>query len=380
MKTLAIALGGTDGGVSGIGRYVGAVLPRLRARAERSGVRLVALGTRAELGAYTEALRGIGTQQIPDACDSPAVSALWHLGFADAAARRAGADTLLLPAANRRATLVRGLRTVAVVHDLAQLHVARKYDVARMTYVRWVLRGALRAADVLVAVSGATRTDLVRIGCDEARMRVVHNGVDVVAFGDATRAQARAAAARERFALREPYLLYPARLEHPGKNHARLLAAFASSAVLAKHQLVLTGKDWGALALIRSETQRLGLEARVRLLGHVDDEALYGLLAGADAVAVLGLHEGFGLPALEALAAARPVVASSTGALREVAGPLAAYCDPFQVDSIARALERAVTDAALRQRVADEGPARAASFGWERTADGLFDACLGRAA
>jgi len=104
----------------------------------------------------------------------------------------------------------------------------------------------------------------------------------------------------------------------------------------------------------------------------VADEVLPGLVAGADAVVMVGLHEGFGLPALEALASGRPVVASRSGALPEVVGPLSASCDPWDEGSIKEALDRALTDEALLRRARLDGPAWAARFSWESTADSLF--------
>jgi glycosyltransferase involved in cell wall biosynthesis len=170
-------------------------------------------------------------------------------------------------------------------------------------------------------------------------------------------------------------LLYPARLEHPGKNHLRLLNAYAASAVRASHQLVLAGADWGAEVLIRAEVTRLGLGERVRLLGYVPDELLPGLYAGAAAVVMVGLCEGFGLPALEGLAAGRPVVAARTGALPEVMADLGVLCHPLDCQDMAAALERAVRDEHLASRVRAAGPAHARQLGWERTCEGLLAVC-----
>jgi glycosyltransferase involved in cell wall biosynthesis len=111
----------------------------------------------------------------------------------------------------------------------------------------------------------------------------------------------------------------------------------------------------------------------------VPDEVLPKLLAGANSVAMVGLREGFGLPALEALATGRPVFASNTGALPEVVGDLGALCDPFSEDSIREALDRTVGDQDLRARVVSEGPASARERGWGATAQKLVEICLAAA-
>lgn len=374
---VAIALGGTDLGKSGIGTYVKAVLPRLSASLRAQGGSLVALGTSDELAAYDRLLEGTERVVLPGALRAAGPNAAWHLLRAGDAARRARADVLLLPAANRRLTARSRVPTVQVVHDLAQLHVPAKYDALRMFYVRRVVIAALGTATVLVAVSGATARDLRHaLGRRSPPIRVVPNGVEHERFAPSTGdADPRVAAARAHTGIVGPYLLYAARLEHPGKNHLRLVRAFASSRARDTHVLALAGGDWGAREQILELVDRRGLADRVKLLGFVPDEILPGLVAGADAVAMLGLHEGFGLPALEALAAGRPVLASRTGALPEVVGSLAALCDPHDDASVRDALERALFDEALRARAHAEGPDWARSHDWQRTADGVLDAC-----
>jgi glycosyltransferase involved in cell wall biosynthesis len=102
----------------------------------------------------------------------------------------------------------------------------------------------------------------------------------------------------------------------------------------------------------------------MRSLGHVPDEHLPGLYAGASAFVLPSWHEGFGLTCLEAMACAVPVVAARAGALPETCGDAARYADPADPDAIARAVEEAIDDDALRKA----GPPRAAQFTWERTA------------
>jgi glycosyltransferase involved in cell wall biosynthesis len=371
---VAIALGGTDRGLSGIGVYVRAVLPRLTEKVRDGGGSVVVLGTKADLDAYDTG--SAERAKVHDGFDHPAASAAWHLLQAGPAARRAGASVLLLPAANRRMTFLSPVPTVAVVHDLAQLRVQKKYDPLRMVYVNQVLTRTLRRASALVAPSRATRDDIVRaLGIPEGSIRVVSNGVDLERFAPVPEGSPEIERARKHAGLEGPYLLYPSRLEHPGKNHVRLLRAFAASRAVKTHTLALAGKDWGAEGLIRAEIAALGLDQKVRLLGFVPDAVLPGLVAGADAVIMVGLHEGFGLPALEAIAAGRALVASSSGALPEVVGPLAALCDPLDEKAMSEAIDRALYDSELRARVLREGPAWAAQFGWDNTAGGLFDAC-----
>ena len=374
---LAFALAGTDRGKSGIGVYVQEVLPRLARAVREAGGTVRAIGSPRDVDAYRDALdaAAVAATTLPHATDGAAASALYHLALLGRVVRNDRADVLLLPAANRRLVVRSSVPTVAVVHDLAQLHVARKYDPARQAYVRFVVARALRRADRLVAVSEATRRDLAAI-VPHAAIDVVPNGVDHARFPAMQEDDPRVVDARSAAGVGEtPYLLYTSRLEHPGKNHLRLLRAFAASRARESHVLVLAGRDWGAEQLIRDEQARLSLGDRVRLIGFVTDAHLPGLVAGASAVCMVGLREGFGLPALEALSAGRPVISASTGALPEVVGDLGAVCDPFDERAIRGAIERALFDQAFRARVSEAGPRRAAERSWDRTAEGLLRAC-----
>ena len=156
----------------------------------------------------------------------------------------------------------------------------------------------------------------------------------------------------------------------------RLLRAFARTEAARGHELVLAGPAWGGEDVIAAEIATLALGDRVRLLGRVSDELVRALTCGAAAVAMVGLREGFGLPALEALACGTPVLAARAGALPEVTGELGILCDPLDERSIADGLTRVLADEAHRARVRAEGPAWAALHDWNHTASALLDACV----
>lgn len=370
---LALALGGSDHGRSGIGVYVDRILPRIRQQLERSRGTLVAIGTELDRAAFGHHLQDVEFQTAP--VDQPGPSAAWYLAAVSHAAKRANADVLLLPAANRRTSLVPLLPTVSVVHDLAQLHVANKYDRLRMFYFRQVMIPSLRLATRLVTVSHATKRDVIEVlGGKAPPIDVVWNGVEAERFApmlDDTDGRR----VRTQLDLTEPYFLYAARFEHPGKNHVRLIRAFKQSGLFRDYTLALAGKDWGGEPLARETVREEGLESRVRFLGFVADEVVPPLVRGASLVLMAGLHEGFGLPALEACAAGVPTCASNTGALPEVVGEFGLLFDPLSERSIADAMTHAVGDEELAERVQSEGPQYAAEHSWDATAEGLLRAC-----
>ncbi len=367
---VAIPVGGTDAGRSGLGTYVKEILPRVAARLEEQGHHAEIYGTSAELEAYASAIGNVRTHVIDGPIASPAASALWHMTLFTRAARRDGADVVLWPAANRRTDLAAALPSVAVVHDLAPLRLKNKYGILRDLYARKFVLTSLSRATRLVAISNATRKDLLDYLGENVAVSVAPNGVDAKRFSPASREVERPVWMPERS------IVYVSRLEHPGKNHLRLVQAFAQSEAAKTHSLILAGDDWGARSMIETEVARLALGSRVILPGRVSERDLAPMLAHADAAVMLGLHEGFGLPALEAIACGTPVLASSTGALPEVVGELGVLVDPLSVDAIQVGLDRVVTSGALRELVREQGPIWARTFTWESTADALVSACI----
>src|SRR4029450_11417888 len=116
--------------------------------------------------------------------------------------------------------------------------------------------------------------------------------------------------------------------------------------------------------LVRALIEPRRLEPRVTVLGHVPDDALPALYQAADVFTLPSLHEGFGLPVLEAMACGTPVVTSNVSALPGVAGDAAGPVDPYDVDAIAGALVRVLADAEHAAELRRRGPVRAASFTW----------------
>jgi glycosyltransferase involved in cell wall biosynthesis len=341
---------------------------------EQQGGRMTVLGNRHELAAYADALDSpvISTRMVPNL--APAFEAAYHLVQVSRIAKEVGANCLLLLAGNRRLVASSSMPCVAVVHDLAQLEVSGKYDALRMVYVSKVLCGLLARVTRLVAVSDTTRQRMVEaLDLSSDDVRVIHNGIDHGRFQ--LEASSDGPALSSTLDGDVPYILYSSRLEHPGKNHERLLRAFAQSSLRIGHQLVFAGKDWGAQAHLEAVACELGIREKVRFLGYVSDEVLPVLVRNASAVTMVGLCEGFGLPAVEALACGTPLVASNTGALPEVTGGLAELCDPFSVESIRGALERVVDGHDIRERTREQGPPWAAQFSWNRAGASLLDVC-----
>lgn len=235
--------------------------------------------------------------------------------------------------------------------------------------VHLLTRLAIRAARRIVTLSADARDDLAsRFGVDPERITVTHAGVDARFRPQSADA---VAAMREALGLPARYVLYVG-IDKPHKNLVRLVEAW--------HGLGSTGRPGGAPAetlvlagrrdprypdaAVRADT----LAADVRFLGPVDDEHLPALYSGATLFVLPSLIEGFGLPALEAMACGTPVACARAGSLPEVVGDAAALFDPRDTDAIATTLGRLLDDPAERRARAEQGLRRAAGFTWSRTA------------
>jgi len=255
---------------------------------------------------------------------------------------------------------------VTTVHDLVPFRLPGLVPARHRWAVRCLLGGAVRRASRVIAVSETTRGELL------ARYRLPPTRVVVVPEAAAPHfvppPPPALAAARARYGLARPYVLFVGVLE-PKKNLDVLLDAVAllrRARAWGETELVVVGAPgWGPDPARR--VPALGLDGAVRFVGAAPDADLPALYGGALAFAFPSLWEGFGLPALEAMAAGVPVVASNRGALPEVTAGAALLVDPAPAP-LAAALARLLAEPALRERLRAAGLARAAEFSWERTA------------
>jgi glycosyltransferase involved in cell wall biosynthesis len=194
--------------------------------------------------------------------------------------------------------------------------------------------------------------------------------------------QAEAAGACAHLNLPERFLLFVSTIE-PRKNLPRLLEAYAEALPqLQDIGLVLGGRRGWMFEAVFETIDRLELGGRVQLLDYVDDKLLPSLYNLAWAFVYPSIYEGFGFPALEALACGTPVLTADNSSLPEVVGDAAVLVRADDVHSIARGLVQIVNDQALRRRLQTGGPERARLFRWETAADQILEryAAVGNAA
>jgi glycosyltransferase involved in cell wall biosynthesis len=290
---------------------------------------------------------------------------LWtHARLSWEMARRSP-DVLWVPA--HVLPLVHPRRSVVTIHDLGYLYHPASYLLRHRLYLRLSTAWSARAATHLITVSAVTKADLVREhGVRPDKVTVVYSGVD-------TRFQPQVdqvvlTEVRQRYGIPGPYVLYVGTLQ-PRKNLVRLVEAFSQVAQEDETlRLVLAGRKGWLYDDIFATVARLGLTDRVVFTGYVPDDDVPALMAGARLFVLPSLYEGFGVPVVEAMACGVPVVCANIASLPEVAGDAALLVDPTDVDALAAAIRRALTDDDLRRELIARGLRQAARFSWDRCA------------
>lgn len=258
-------------------------------------------------------------------------------------------------------------RGIITVHDLNFLYFPELLTPESRRYYADQIAWAVRRADRIIAVSEATRRDLIeRLHVPERRIAVIYEAA-APAFKPLPPADVAAVLAR--YALAPGYLLFVGTLE-PRKNLPVVLAAYARLRERRADAppFVLAGRKGWLFQEIFATVARLDLARDVRFLDRPRREDFPALYGGAGALVLASRYEGFGLPVLEAMQCGTPVVASNRAALPEIIGDAGLLIDPDEPESIAAALERILYEDALRDDLRERGLARASRFSWTRTA------------
>ena len=273
----------------------------------------------------------------------PVLSMLWHLLFLPFWIRRHRRefDGFVICAANRRVCAWYPLPTTATVHDLANFHIPGKYSRLRMFYLAHVLPFFAKRAQRLVAVSGATKADMVKFWhCREEDVTVLYNGLAAGSKLQAPSSKPQAPSSKLQA------ILFISRIEHPGKNHVRLIEAYGKlpRVVAEAHPLVIAGADWKDAELVHQAAAESPYADLIRFTGFVPAEGIESLWGEAGFYVFPSLFEGFGLSLIEAMARGIPCACSNNGSLGEIAGDVALTFDPEKAGEIADALLRLVSE------------------------------------
>ncbi len=257
--------------------------------------------------------------------------------------------------------------SVLVLYDLQHVNQPQNFSWPYLFFLKSIIYWSVKSADSVIAISHHVKHDIMRFyHIPAGRIAVCYLAVDHDAFyppGDRD-----TASPRPKYHLPDRYILYSAALL-PHKNHDRLLRAFKEiKKEMPEMKLIFTGAWEHGHDKALNTISSLGLQQDVLMLGWLPFEDIPSLYRGAEIFVFPSLHEGFGLPILEAMASGVPVICSRMEPLTEVAGNAALFVDPYDYKDIARGMLSLLKDKSLRIELIEKGQLRAKKFTWESTA------------
>lgn len=286
-------------------------------------------------------------------------SRLWTQGGLAVQTFKDNLDVLFVPAHTLPIIRRPGLKTVVTVHDLGSEYLPQMHQIKQRLYLSFMQKIQLKSATKIIAVSKATKMDLVkRIGIEEKKIEVIYEGYDKKLFKPYYNLKPIRPSFRGK-----TYYLFVGTVQ-PRKNLDRIIRAFAK--IADKNLVIAGGKGWLSDE-IYALPKKLGIDDRVKFLGYVPDEKLPTLYSGAVALVFPSFFEGFGLPILEAQACGCPVITSNLSSMPEVAGKGAILVDPYDVEAIAHVMIR-VKREAERGKLIKNGFENIKRFSWEKCA------------
>jgi glycosyltransferase involved in cell wall biosynthesis len=364
---IGITTFGADGGKSGISRYLINLLKEFSRLESEFEFELLVYEDEVEI--FLNNIENIYPLTFSKRIASPALNIAWHQLSLGKICKERGYDLLFLPAGNRRLPLILPCPSVGTVHDLSSLHVKGKYNKIRQFYLFKILPLLVRKLTKVLTVSDSSKKDILNfIGVPEEKILVTLLAADGGQYYPRNR-DTSLAELKNRYPLRDPFILYTSRIEHPGKNHVRLIEAFNSlkSKEGIPHQLVFAGSDWSRAEIVHQAAQNSASADDIVFTGFVSEADLPIFYTAADLFLFPSLYEGFGLPILEAMLSEIPIACSNLSSLPEVAGDGALLFNPHNVESIAEAISLILSDRKIRQTLIQKGRDRSRQFSWEKT-------------
>ncbi|MCL2208691.1 MAG: glycosyltransferase family 4 protein [Treponema sp.] len=295
-------------------------------------------------------------------------NSMWHIFKYPKYAELRQFDACFFPSAHSHLPFESPCPTIGVVHDMAAYWGNIKTRVHLGWPLRMVLPNSLRRLDRIIAVSQWVKNELIeRANLKENRIEVIPKGINHSSFYPRQRNE-ESVLLIQPFSFRRPYVLCVSRIDHPVKNHIRLIKAFGIFKEITKypHRLVLAGSDSNNAGIVKKAAAASPWRNDIFFTGHFPAKSLPELYAGADFVAAPSMCDGFGMSVLEAMACGVPVICARAAALPETADHSALYFEPEDAEDMADRMVALSTNSEIYNECRRLGLERAKTFSWDR--------------
>jgi len=376
MKKIAFSCFVYEEGKSGIAEYITSVLSEL------SQKHLIIIHiTKHEARFLKEKIpesNNIYYKCYNDILQQPVLNLLFHTFIFPFILLFSKTNLLYLPAANRRQMLFYPKFTIGIVHDLAELHLTEKFGFLRWLRMKFFTPLFLKKIHRIIAVSNTTKNDLTLFYKIPAEsITVAYNGIKQKNTEQQIRVHSCESVAKENVITpvnnstfniqNSKFILYVSRIEHPGKNHIKLIEAYESLSIdiRSEYDLVFAGNLKENHQTVIERIEKSPCKKNIHLYGFVSNEKLIELYKEASLYICPSLYEGFGLTPVEAMSYGIPVASSTAGALPEVCGECAAYFNPHSTLEIQNSITMLLYDPVLRTQLVEKAYKHIQKFNWE---------------
>lgn len=294
----------------------------------------------------------------------------WHKRRVNRLTKSKKYDVVLFTAATQFLPKKFYSKGIAIVNDIISEFLEKEND----RYLRHYCLNGLKNIDCIIAPSEYVKNDLVSLGVDSLKIKIISNGIDHSVFYQQNLSEGEYVDIKP-FAIKKPYMIYPTRISGDDKYHKELIKAFDlfKKKTGLPHRLVLAG----GLDDYAEEIQKAILHSEyasdIFMTGFFPHSQLGLLYSNAECCIFPSSKEGVALPVLETMASGIPVACANRGAIPEVSGKNVIMFDPDNIEEMACSIEKAATDAVLREELIRDGLEWVKNYTWENTASKVLE-------